>query len=74
MRSCTTRQILWGWVAEEGPSPHPGEDWSSIQSLPRVVLLDPTNQVSTKALSFCRALTACLSACLPACLSVCLSV
>jgi len=37
------RQILWGWVAEEGRSPHAGEDWSSIQSLPRSVLIDPTN-------------------------------
>jgi sucrose-6-phosphate hydrolase SacC (GH32 family) len=37
------RQILWGWVAEEGRAPHQGEDWSSIQSLPRSVLIDPTN-------------------------------
>eukprot|EP00911_Craspedida_sp_UC1_P002038 UC1_evm1s1574 len=38
------RQVLWGWVAEEGPVPHPGEDWSSLQSLPRVVSLDPMNK------------------------------
>jgi sucrose-6-phosphate hydrolase SacC (GH32 family) len=37
------RQILWGWVAEEGSAPHKGEDWSSIQSLPRSVEIDPTN-------------------------------
>ena len=37
------RQILWGWVAEEGSAPHEGEDWSSIQSLPRSVEIDPTN-------------------------------
>ena len=38
------RQILWGWVAEEGPAPHPGEDWSSIQSLPRSILIDPVRK------------------------------
>ena len=38
------RQILWGWVAEEGSAPHAGEDWSSIQSLPREVRIDPTNE------------------------------
>ena len=37
------RQILWGWVAEEGRAPHAGEDWSSIQSLPRSIVIDPTN-------------------------------
>lgn len=37
------RQVLWGWVAEEGRAPHAGEDWSSIQSLPRSILIDPTN-------------------------------
>jgi len=37
------RQILWGWVAEEGGAPHKGEAWSSIQILPRSVELDPTN-------------------------------
>lgn len=41
--SAKKRQILWGWVAEEGSSPHSGEDWSSIQSLPRTVSLDPAN-------------------------------
>jgi len=31
-------------VAEEGSAPHAGEDWSSIQSLPREVRIDPTNE------------------------------
>ena len=37
------RQVLWGWVAEEGSAPHAGEDWSSIQSIPRTIKLDPFN-------------------------------
>ena len=42
------RQILWGWISESGPpngpnGPHPGEDWASIQSLPRVITIDPAN-------------------------------
>ena len=31
-------------MAEEGSAPHAGEDWSSIQSLPREVRIDPTNE------------------------------
>ena len=46
--SAKDRQILWGWIQEDGPpngpnGPHPGEDWASIQSLPRIITLDPSN-------------------------------
>jgi sucrose-6-phosphate hydrolase SacC (GH32 family) len=37
------RQVMWGWVQEEGDIPHQGEDWSSLQSIPRVITIDPAN-------------------------------
>ena len=35
------RQILWGWVAEEGGAPHAGEDWSSLRLLAFSLAIPP---------------------------------